>query len=131
MSEQDVIADLKTVCGWCKSLIQDGPEPTSHGICPECASILVGDTWHLPSGDGVDERWLNAYIATQLQDVLARRFLGTPFPKLSAEDRASMRLRVEGFITAMSIVFGPHIGKADTVRAMLRDMELFEDVRRG
>lgn len=27
---------MKIVCAYCKKVILDGPEPTSHGICPKC-----------------------------------------------------------------------------------------------
>ena len=128
---QDVIAS-RIVCAWCKSLVSDGVDPTSHGICSECANVLVGDTWHVPViGPGIDSRWLDAYIATQLQDVFARRYFSTPFPKLSTEDRAAIRMRVEGFVTSMSIIFKEREGRGETVRALIRDMELFQDVRRG
>jgi hypothetical protein len=102
---QDVIAN-KVQCGWCQTLIADGAEPISHGICESCAAAVVGDTWSLPTGEGIDDRWVDAYISTQLQDVLARRYFGTPFPKLTTEDRADLRLRVEGFVTHMGIIFG-------------------------
>lgn len=31
---------LTTVCAWCKRTITEGPEPVSHGICPECAATI-------------------------------------------------------------------------------------------
>lgn len=102
---QDVIAN-KVICGWCQTLITDGADPISHGICESCAAVVVGDTWRLPTGEGIDDRWLDAYIATQLQDVLARRFFNTPFPKLTTPDRAAIRMQVEGFVGQMSLLFG-------------------------
>lgn len=27
---------MKVVCAYCKKVILDGHEPTSHGICPKC-----------------------------------------------------------------------------------------------
>ena len=30
----------RLICGWCKATLRDGTEPTSHGICPSCASQL-------------------------------------------------------------------------------------------
>lgn len=27
----------KVVCAWCHRVLVHGPEPTSHGICPECS----------------------------------------------------------------------------------------------
>ncbi len=27
----------KRICAWCKKVIQDGREPATHSICPECA----------------------------------------------------------------------------------------------
>ena len=29
----------RRVCAWCMKVIEDGPEPTTHGICPECAEV--------------------------------------------------------------------------------------------
>lgn len=28
---------LRTECAWCGSLMRDGKEPTSHGICFDCS----------------------------------------------------------------------------------------------
>lgn len=33
-------ASIKTVCAWCQTIVQDGPEDegeVSHGICTSCA----------------------------------------------------------------------------------------------
>jgi len=27
---------MRTVCAWCGAVIQEGEEPTTHGICPSC-----------------------------------------------------------------------------------------------
>jgi phage FluMu protein Com len=27
---------MKVVCAWCGKVLQEGSEPISHGICPEC-----------------------------------------------------------------------------------------------
>lgn len=27
----------KSICAWCKTLLRDGPEPISHGMCEACA----------------------------------------------------------------------------------------------
>ncbi len=33
---------IKTICGWCGVLMQDGPpSPVSHGMCPACCA-----KWH-------------------------------------------------------------------------------------
>jgi hypothetical protein len=34
--------NLRVVCAWCKSELQVGTEPTSHGICPECSGKARG-----------------------------------------------------------------------------------------
>lgn len=31
------------VCAWCDRVLVPGPEPVSHGICPECAYRRLGD----------------------------------------------------------------------------------------
>lgn len=31
----------KVVCAWCHRTLVKGPEPTSHGICPECRDIAL------------------------------------------------------------------------------------------
>ena len=55
--------------------------------------------WHLPeSGPGIDEMWLDAYLATRLCDVLSRRHYGVSFKELSVEDRCLIRGEVETFI---------------------------------
>ncbi len=67
-------------------------------------AISAGE-WPCPeAGDGIDTRWIDAFIATRLQDVLARRYYGTPFPRLSVEDRTVIRGRVEFFIAQMGSV---------------------------
>jgi hypothetical protein len=63
------------------------------------------DEWELPEeGDGIDCRWLDAFIAVRLQDVIARRFYGMPFPKLSVQDRTVIRGRTEFFIAQLAAV---------------------------
>jgi len=32
---------LRLICAWCKRVMREGPEPTSHGICPACAEAVV------------------------------------------------------------------------------------------
>lgn len=67
-------------------------------------AISAGE-WPCPEpGDGIDTRWIDAFICTRLQDVLARRYYGTPFPRLSVEDRTVIRGRVEFFIAQMGSV---------------------------
>lgn len=29
---------MRVICGWCAKVKQDGPEPTSHGICGGCVA---------------------------------------------------------------------------------------------
>lgn len=29
------------ICAWCKKIMEDGKEPATHGICPECAAKEV------------------------------------------------------------------------------------------
>lgn len=31
-----LLAPQRIVCAWCQKTMQDGREPVSHGICPEC-----------------------------------------------------------------------------------------------
>ncbi len=45
-----VVEDLRTECAWCGVLIRDGAAPTSHGICPACATRWRKSAG-LPSGD--------------------------------------------------------------------------------
>lgn len=67
-------------------------------------AISAGE-WPCPeAGDGIDSRWLDAFVCVRLQDVIARRYFGTPFPKLSVEDRTVIRGRVEFFIAQMTRV---------------------------
>lgn len=82
-------------CAWCEKPLRAG---VGHGICPSCAASLVGEWVLPPQEDGMDARWLDAFICARLQDVLARRYFDLPFPRLSVEDRAAIRTRVEKFI---------------------------------
>lgn len=27
---------MKRICAWCQKILEDGTEPVTHGICPEC-----------------------------------------------------------------------------------------------
>lgn len=65
-------------------------------------AISAGE-WPCPeAGDGIDSRWLDAFVATRLQDVLARRYFGKPFPQLTVDNRTILRGRVEFFIAQMT-----------------------------
>ena len=33
--------DMKVICAWCGKVLQEGDEPISHGICPECKEKLL------------------------------------------------------------------------------------------
>ena len=90
-------------CAWCDKPLREG---VGHGICTTCAASLVGEWVLPPQEDGIDARWIDAFIATRLQDVLARRYYDTPFPKLSVEDRTAIRSRVEFFLAQMGAVLG-------------------------
>ena len=39
---------MKLICAWCQTLIKDGEEPASHGICEECYQhqITMLAWWH-------------------------------------------------------------------------------------
>ena len=32
---------MKVICAWCDKVLRAGSEPTSHGICEECAAQLA------------------------------------------------------------------------------------------
>lgn len=67
-------------------------------------AVSAGE-WPMPeAGDGIDPRWQDAFICVRLQDVIARRYYGMPFPKLSTEDRTVIRSRVEFFIAQLGAV---------------------------
>ena len=34
---------LRVECAWCRRVLRDGPEPVSHGICPECRDKIYKD----------------------------------------------------------------------------------------
>jgi hypothetical protein len=34
---------LRVVCGWCPKVLREGVEPTSHGMCRECADRLTAE----------------------------------------------------------------------------------------
>lgn len=55
--------------------------------------------WAIPLiEEGLCEDWMDAWLAMQLCDVLARRHYGTPFLGLSVEDRNVIRGEAESFI---------------------------------
>lgn len=35
---------LRSVCAWCRTVLREGREPTSHGICRECAKKIKEET---------------------------------------------------------------------------------------
>ena len=87
-------------CAWCDKPLREG---VGHGICTTCAASLVGEWVLPPQEDGIDARWVSAFVATRLQDVLARFFLGTAYPRLSVEDRALISVEVERFLEEMRV----------------------------
>lgn len=34
---------MKLLCAWCGVLMRDGTEPVSHGCCPKCIHLMLGD----------------------------------------------------------------------------------------
>ena len=34
----------RLVCSWCTSVLREGPEPSSHGICPACERAVSDET---------------------------------------------------------------------------------------
>ena len=34
---------MRVECGWCGLVLQDGYEPTSHGICESCKEKLLAE----------------------------------------------------------------------------------------
>lgn len=38
----------RSICAWCKTVLREGTEPVSHGICEACTETLrntLGETW--------------------------------------------------------------------------------------
>lgn len=35
---------IKLICAWCQLVLQEGYEPPSHGICPECQRRVFKET---------------------------------------------------------------------------------------
>lgn len=70
----------------------------SHILDQQAEAVSQGE-WPLPEiGGELDERWLDAFIACRLQDVLARRHYGVSFKQLSVEDRCVVRGEAESFV---------------------------------
>jgi len=40
---------MKKVCSWCGLVLEDGPEPITHGICPECEDRVLATLEEGPS----------------------------------------------------------------------------------
>ncbi len=32
---------MPVVCAWCEQVIEEGPGPVSHGMCPECHAAFL------------------------------------------------------------------------------------------
>lgn len=47
--------------------------------------------WSIPSGQGIDERWRQAFVAGKFAEVLAELSAGVPLKSLDATDRAWVR----------------------------------------
>jgi len=97
---------LKLKCAWCDDVIREGREPISHGICPDCARLVKAGVnpqrWALPDDAELSGDWLDAFIATQLADVLSRRHFGVPYKQLSVEDRVKLSGECESFVARMT-----------------------------
>ena len=60
--------------------------------------------WELPAELGINEQWQDAWIATRLADVFARRYFGLSLMSLSVEDRVWIRGESESFVARMEFI---------------------------
>jgi hypothetical protein len=44
---------MKLICAWCKKILREGSEPTSHGICPECRAKCFPDSLQFAEKNGI------------------------------------------------------------------------------
>jgi hypothetical protein len=51
--ETVVIKTQRKVGAWCKKVIQDGSQPITHGICPECAQKEIYSHWRQKKSNGL------------------------------------------------------------------------------
>lgn len=55
-------------------------------------------SWSIPSGQGIDERWRKAFVATNIAKVLAELDAGVPFTSLDVSDRTWLREQAEQLV---------------------------------
>lgn len=76
--------------------------------------MLVSLDWHVPTQEGgIDARWLDAFLALRIADVLAKRHFGKPLMELAAKDRASLRDYAESCVEDAAGIFGVPEGDAE------------------
>lgn len=40
---EETMAEPKRICAWCKTVLSDGSEPATHGICRSCGDKVVAE----------------------------------------------------------------------------------------
>jgi len=67
--------------------------------------------WSVPCGQGIDDAWRQAYVASKFADVLTDLTCpGTPFSKLDVKDRAWLRGQTEQLVEDAVARFQSHPG---------------------
>lgn len=67
-------------------------------------------SWSIPSGQGINESWRQAFAATQIANVLAELAAGVPFTSLDVADRAWVRGQSEQLVSDAVDRFCSHPG---------------------
>lgn len=68
----------------------------------ERTMMIVSRDWELPrlnDAAGIDDRWLQSFVALRFADVLAQIALGDRLHQLPADDRAWFKAQCENLVT--------------------------------
>lgn len=83
-------------------------------LSEEDATLMaVSREWELPrlaEATGIDARWLSAFVAVRVSDILAQLATGKRLKELQPSERAFIREQVEQTIEDVTVKFKPHFG---------------------
>lgn len=83
-------------------------------------------SWSIPSGHGIDERWRQAFVATNIAKVLAELDAGVPFTSLDVSDRTWLREQAEQLVEDSGTRFRGPVDKGENYLPELEPEHDFE-----